>query len=188
MSFPDSRTITGNPFEFLVQQLLVRLGPQKVMKKGQWKADKDEYSAWEDECEKARAEIALRVTPEVMHTVRASEDRALIWENIKTALGSKGWTTRLALRRQLFRTDKQSTQSMRAWTNNIRELAHKITDLGGTISGDELIVILTNNLPDSYHVSLELVEESKLTVDYVINRLVNEEDQKGYGFFVYKTL
>jgi len=32
-------------------------------------------------------------------------------------------------------------------------------------------VVLTNNLPDSYQpliVSLELVEESKLTVDYVI--------------------
>ncbi len=71
---------------------------------------------------------------------------------------------------------------MRAWTNSIRELAHKVTDLGGMVSDDELIVVLTNNLPDSYQpliVSLELVDEKKLTVDYVIARLVNEEDRQG---------
>jgi len=68
---------------------------------------------------------------------------------------------------------------MRAWTNSIRELAHKVTDLGGMVSDDELIVVLTNNLPDSYQpliVSLELVDERKLTVNYVIACLVNKED------------
>ena len=71
---------------------------------------------------------------------------------------------------------------MRAWTNSICELARKITDLGGTVSDDELIVVLTNKLPDSYQpliVSLELVDEKNLTVDYVITRLVNEEDRQG---------
>ena len=40
-------------------------------------------------------------------------------------------------------------------------------------------MVLTNSLPNSYQpliVSLELIEESKLTVDYVISRLTNEED------------
>ena len=172
-------------FEFPMQQLLVRLGLWKYVKKtGQWpkKTDKDELTAWEDGCEKARAEIALRVTAEVMHIVRASEDPAIIWENFKMTLGSRGWTTRLALRRQLYHAEKESTQSMRAWTNSIRELARKISDLGGSVSDDELIVVLTNKLPESYQpliVSLELVDESKLTVDYVITRLVNEEDRQG---------
>jgi len=43
-------------------------------------------------------------------------------------------------------------------------------------------VVLTNSLPDSYQpliVSLKLVEESKLTVDYVISHLTNEEDLQG---------
>ena len=61
-------------FEFPMQQL-VRLGLWKyVAKTDQWprKADKDAYDKWEAGCEKAQAEIALCVTAEVMHIVRAS--------------------------------------------------------------------------------------------------------------------
>jgi len=170
-------------FEFPMQQLLVRQGLWKYVK-NPWpnKDDKDAYSAWEEGCEKARSEIALRVSAEVMHIVRASEDPAAIWKSFRTTLGSKGWTKRLALRRQLFYTGRQNTQSMRSWANGIRELARKITDLGGTVSDDDLIVVLTNKLPDSYQpliVSLELVNEAERTVDYIVSRLINEEDRQG---------
>ena len=167
-----------------MKQLLVRLGLWAyVAKKDQWsrKVDEDGYHKWEAGCEKARAEIALCVTAEVMHIVRASEDAAIICENFKMNLGSKSWPARLALRRQLFHAEKQSTQSMRAWTNSIRELARKVSDLGGNVSDDKLIVFLTNNPPGSYQpliVSLELVEESNLTVNYVVNRLMNEEGRQ----------
>ena len=59
-------------FEFLMQQLLVRLGLWKYVRKtGLWpvKTEKEEFSKWEEGCEKARAEIALRVTAEVMYIV-----------------------------------------------------------------------------------------------------------------------
>ena len=68
---------------------------------------------------------------------------------------------------------------MHAWMNSICKLAHKITNLGGTISDDELIVVLTNKLPDLYQpliILLELVNEKNLTINYVITHLVNEED------------
>ena len=59
------------------------------LKTDQWprKADKDAYDKWGAGWEKARAEIALRVTAEVMHIVRASEDPAVIWENFRMSLG-----------------------------------------------------------------------------------------------------
>ena len=78
-----------------MQQLLIRLGLWKYVKKSQWPDMKNEgeYSVWEVGCEKARAEIALRVTAEVMHIVHASEDPADIWKCFKSTLGSKGWTT-----------------------------------------------------------------------------------------------
>ena len=55
-----------------MRELLLRLALWKFLwKTGQWpqKAEMDEYSACEDGCEKSQAEIALRVTAEV---VRAS--------------------------------------------------------------------------------------------------------------------
>ena len=79
----------------------------------------------------------------VMHIVRVSEVSAINLENSMMSPGSKGWTTRLALHRQLFHAEKQSTQSMHVWTNSIRELARKISDLGGNVSDDELTVVLT---------------------------------------------
>jgi len=86
------------------------------MKKSQWpdEDNKIEYSAWEDGCEKGRAEIAPRVSAEVIHIVRASDDPAVIWQNFKTTLGSKRWTIRPALRRQVFHVEKRSTQPIRA--------------------------------------------------------------------------
>ena len=74
------------------------------------KAEKEEFSKWEDGCKKARAEITLHVTSEVMHIVRASANPAV---KFKTTLGSKGWTTRLALDRQLYYAEKIA-RSMRA--------------------------------------------------------------------------
>ena len=66
-------------FEFPIRQLLVRLALWKsVWKAGQWpqKAKKDEYSAWEDGCEKSQAEIAVRVTAEVVR--ESSKDHSQI--------------------------------------------------------------------------------------------------------------
>ena len=93
-------------------------------------------------------------------------DPAVFWENLKITLGSTGWTTRVVLHCQLYHAEMQSAQS----TARMDDLARKMTDLDGTVLSDELMVVLTNKLPDSYWpliVSLELVEESKLNVDYV---------------------
>lgn len=52
---------------------------------------------------------------------------------------------------------------MCAWTTDIHDLTHRISDLGRGILDDELIVVLTNNLPDSYQlliIFLELVGEN----------------------------
>ena len=59
-------------FEFLMQQLLVQLGLWKyVQKMGLWlmKMEKEEFSKWEEGCEKAQVEITLCVSSEVMHIV-----------------------------------------------------------------------------------------------------------------------
>ena len=71
---------------------------------------------------------------------------------------------------------------MHTWTNSICKLTCKITDLSGTISNNEIIVVLTDKLPNLYEpliVLLELVDEKNLTINYVITHLVNEEDQQG---------
>ena len=46
---------------------------------------------------------------------------------------------------------------------------------------DDPIVVLTNNSCQVPIVFLEYMEGTKLTADYVINRLVNEDDQKKGG-------
>ena len=55
---------------------------------------------------------------------------SVIWENFRMSRGSKGWTMRLALRRQ-FSMQRRRLRSRHAWTNTVRELARKISDLGG---------------------------------------------------------
>src|SRR5882757_69288 len=80
-------------FEFPMQQLLVRLGLWKYVKETTKSLDLDLDKEWEEGCAAARAEIALHVSPDLMHIVRSSEDPTKIWEKFKETLGWKGCTT-----------------------------------------------------------------------------------------------
>jgi hypothetical protein len=93
-----------------MQQLLVRLGLWKYVKNNQEPDVKkrDEHSAWETGCEKARAEIALCVSAEVMHIGGPSDHLELFQDEI----GIKMMDNRRALRSQLFHAGKQSPQPM----------------------------------------------------------------------------
>ncbi|RDX39378.1 hypothetical protein OH76DRAFT_1394630, partial [Lentinus brumalis] len=94
---------------------------------------------------------------------------------------SRGFSTRLSLRRDFFTMSKRDDQTMTSWIADVRRLAFKLKDIGATVTDEDMIIVLTKGLPASYEqlvVTLDATPSDELTVDNVVRRLVNEESRQ----------
>jgi hypothetical protein len=88
----------------------------------------------------------------------------------------------MALRRELSRMKKDPKMPMSKWIVLVRDIARQIKDLNGDVPDEEVIVTLTNSLPDSYAplvVQLDAMVEADRTISHVITRLIGEERRQG---------
>ena len=126
----------------------------------------------------ARARIALHVSPSQLNSVRLETDPKKIWDELLRLNRPGGFSTRMALRREFARMKKSADMPMSKWVTSVRDVARQIKDLKGELPDEEVIVILTNSLPESYAplvVQLDALEESQRTLSQVITRLIGEE-------------
>ena len=125
-----------------------------------------------------RAHIALHVSPAQLSIVRLQNDPKDIWDELRRLNRPEGFGTRMALRRELSKMKKDPGMSMSMWIAAVRDVARQIKDLGGEVLDDEVIVVLTSSLPDSYTplvVHLDSLSDSTRTISSTITRLVGEE-------------
>ena len=67
---------------------------------------------------------------------------------------------------------------MSTWIMSVRDIACQTLDLKGNVAEEDIIVILTNSLPEMYAplvVQLDVMEEKEHTLSHVITHLVGEE-------------
>ena len=67
---------------------------------------------------------------------------------------------------------------MESWIGEVRSRARRLESVEVKVSDEDIIVVLTAGLPISYTpvvISFDAVEPEKLTLDFVITRLLNEE-------------
>src|SRR5258706_7678325 len=120
--------------------------------------------------------------PTQLNSVRLETDPKKIWDELQRLNRPGGFSTRMALRREFARMKKTPEVSMSKWVTSVRDVARQIKDLKGEIPDEEVIIILTNSLPESYAplvVQLDAMEESQRTLSHVITRLITEERRQG---------
>ena len=125
----------------------------------------------------ARAEIILCLEPSQLPHAWNSDPK-VIWDELDAVHRSRGFATRLALRRKFLFLTKKLDQSMQSWIANVRDAAHRLQDADAEASDEDIILVLTQGLPpefDNFVVSLDATAASLHTLDYVITRLLNEE-------------
>jgi hypothetical protein len=125
----------------------------------------------------ARAHLILTVEPSQI-THFADEDPAKIWKDLETVYRSKGLGTRMAELRKLYGMQKSGDQPMRTWITSVQHQVRILKDLGSTLRDDEVILALTGGLDSRYDfliIALDSIPDATRTIDYVIERLVNEE-------------
>ena len=126
----------------------------------------------------ARAHIALHVSPAQLTAVRLESDPKKIWEELQRLNRPCGFGTCMVLRCKLANMKWGPHLSMSTWITSVRDIARQIQDLKGDVAEEDIIVILTNSLPETYGplvVQLDVMEEKEHTLSHVITCLVGEE-------------
>ncbi|KAI9056734.1 hypothetical protein FKP32DRAFT_1585270 [Trametes sanguinea] len=70
---------------------------------------------------------------------------------------------------------------MSAWIADVRRAAFQLTEIGASLTDEDVILVLTSGLPPSYEncvVTLDATPAESLTLDYVVARLLNEESRQ----------
>ncbi|PIL34791.1 transcription factor [Ganoderma sinense ZZ0214-1] len=136
--------------------------------------------SWRAKIAEARAEIILNIEPTQYAHVQ-STDAHEVWSELRRVHLARGFGTRLAHRRALWRMSKRPDQSMTSYIADVRRAAFRLQEIGASLDDEDRILALTNGLPDSYSqlvVNLDSTPPSDLTLDYVITRLINEESRQ----------
>jgi len=129
----------------------------------------------------ARARMITRVeTSQLVHM--RERDPMVIWAKIAVTHRARGLATRLAKRRRFLTAAKVNDESITAWTSRVKGMAFDLEDIGGTVTDEDLIVVLTMGLGTEYDhfvASIDATPTQELTVDYVVTRMLNEEARYG---------
>ena len=70
------------------------------------------------------------------------------------------------------------SQTMESWIGEVHAHACRLENVDVKVSDEDMIIILTTGLPDSYTliiITFDALDPKKLTLDFVINHLLNEE-------------
>lgn len=130
----------------------------------------------------ARSEIVARVCDSQLDHFLMLKDPKVIWETLAGIHVARGLATRLALRRKFLRLVKDEAETMSAWVGRVKRMAFQLVAIGVEVSDEDRILALTNGLDDTYEsfvISLDSTAPQNLTLDYVVDRLLNDEMRRG---------
>jgi gag-polypeptide of LTR copia-type len=124
-----------------------------------------------------KAEIILRVNDSQL-THMNSNDPKVIWDSLAKVHCARGFGSQLQLRRHFITSTMDEGQTMESWIGEVHACARHLENVDIKVSDEDMIVVLTAGLPDSYTpiiITFDALNPKKLTLDFVINRLLNEE-------------
>ena len=136
--------------------------------------------AWEWKNQEARAELQLAVEWDQLAHMTA-EIASEIWAELEHVHRSTGFTTRMGLKRKLWKMKMKDGQRMASWIADVKGVAFQLSQIGVTIPEEDIILALTNGLPPSYEhlvLTLDSTPSEVFNLDYVIRRLWTEETRQ----------
>ena len=122
--------------------------------------------------------IALHISPAQLTAIHLKSDPMKIWEELQCLNRPHGFGTHMVLHCKLANMKWGPHLSMSTWITSVRDIALQIQDLKGNVAEEDIIVILTNSLLETYTplvVQLDVMEEKECTLSHVITHLVGEE-------------
>jgi len=124
-----------------------------------------------------KAEMVLKVDDSQLAHMNNADPKA-IWDSLAKVHRARGFGSRLQLRRHFITATMTKDQTIESWIGEVRTRARRLESIEVKVSDEDVIVVLTAGLPISYTpvvISFDAVEPEKLTLDFVVTRLLNEE-------------
>lgn len=188
------RLNTGNYSEWAIRMeaLLIRkdlwdvVEPEEETTEGETEEDQGE-EAEEAEDNRSRKDMAkaralmIEYAEKSQLVYMTERDPRKIWTKLKGVHQSRGLATEMGYRRRLSTLKKTSGQTMEAWIGSIIGIQWELGEIGVSITDKEVILALTNGLGSEYEsfvVSLDATPVDDMTLDFVIQRLLNEESRR----------
>jgi gag-polypeptide of LTR copia-type len=87
----------------------------------------------------------------------------------------------MSLRCTFHTMTKEDNVPMRTWITSVCDIASHITELSSDVATKDIILALTHGLPATYEslmIALNSTDHLTLTINYVVQRLLNEEEQQ----------
>ena len=140
--------------------------------------------AWDKRERKAMATICLNVSDLQLPHVRKCSHAKEAWDKLALIHQGRGLANVLFLRRRFFSVSMSEGQNMQQHINDVMTMVEKLEAVGASVTEKDIIMTLLCSLPDSYAsliISLESLDDSKLTQEYVVGRLLQEELRRSQG-------
>ncbi|KAF8585067.1 hypothetical protein K439DRAFT_1301884, partial [Ramaria rubella] len=105
---------------------------------------------------------------------------AVVWNSLCSIHIARGLGSCMALMHHFFAMRKDGDQSMCEWVAGVQHTAWKLGEVSATPSQEHIILVLTSGLNDDYTpliISLDSLPPRQLTVEYVVQRLLNDESR-----------
>lgn len=137
--------------------------------------------AWDRKNQEARAELQLAVEWDQLSHMTA-DDASEIWAELGRVHRSTGFTTRMGLKRKLWKMKMKDGQRLASWIADVKGVVFQLSQIGVVIPDEDIILVLTNGLPPSYEqlvLTLDSTPSEIFNLDYVIGRLRTEEARQG---------
>ncbi|KAF8803200.1 hypothetical protein BYT27DRAFT_7226074 [Phlegmacium glaucopus] len=102
----------------------------------------------------------------------------VVWESLVKVHRARGFSSCLQLRRHFITATMIEGQTMESWIGEVQTRTRHLENIDITVSDEDMIVILTAGLPLSYTpviISFNALNPEKVTLNFVINCLLNEE-------------
>lgn len=127
---------------------------------------------WVKKNNTALLEMILMLTPSQLGHSDGITDTHTLWTALQNVHRSRGFSTRLSLRRDFFTMVKHDDQTMTSWVADVCRLAFKLKDI---------IIVLTKGLLSAYEqlvVTLDAAPTDQLTVENIIRHPVNNDSHQ----------
>src|SRR5690349_8546248 len=136
----------------------------------------DALNEWMKRDKKARVTICLALSDSILATVRNCDTAVSVWEKLSSVYESKSLVNRLFMRRKLLTMKMSEGETLSTHINGIKTLTEQLAAVNASVSEEDFVMTLLMSLPESYEhfiTALESVNESDLTYDYVVAKLLN---------------
>ena len=134
--------------------------------------------------QKAFSLLVMAISDPFIYLVMSCTTPEEVWDSLKRHFERNNLANKLFLKKRYFRAEMSESTSIHEHIKYMKELTDKLSAIGASIKEEDQVVTLLGSLPASYSTlvtALEARVDDNLTLEFVQQALVNEEQKKIAG-------